>query len=60
MGSVPDFSTIGFKDKELRDTTDIELLRTAYEHLLIAYQEEIKKSTLVSMELEDIKSAVNA
>lgn len=49
----------GFKDKGLRDTMDVERLRNAYEALLIAYQDEIKTSTLLAMELEDVKGIVN-
>lgn len=51
--------TGGFKEKALRETSDIELLRSAYEQLLLAYQSEIRSNTLLAMELEDVKGIVN-
>jgi hypothetical protein len=50
---------IAFKDKSLRETDDITLLRTAYEELLIAYQYEIKNRIQLEVKLEDFIEKVN-
>lgn len=50
---------LGFKDKSLRKTDDINILRTAYEELLIAYQDEIKNRIQLEIKLEDFIEIVN-
>lgn len=43
-----------FKDRLLRETDDIELLRKAYEDLLEVYQEEIRERVLLEVRIEHV------
>lgn len=46
---------LGFMHKKIRETSDIEVLRKAYEELLKAYKDEIKKRVHLEMKLEELE-----
>lgn len=46
---------IPFTSDKIRETDDIELLRSSYEHLLNAYKHEIGKKVKLEIELERLE-----